>query len=197
MDTIPLFPLHAVLFPHGRMPLQVYESRYLDLISRCMKENSGFGVVWLKQGPEAYQSNGVTSLQLGQFGTYARVVDWDSLPNGLLGVTIEGSDRFRLLSSYQKNDHLHMGEVEWIATAAKTQLPENFAELEGLLSTLLDHPHVTRLKLDPVVEDVETLGCVLAQLLPIDESIKFDLLTTVEPLDRLDRIMALLDQYSE
>lgn len=197
MDTIPLFPLHAVLFPHGRMPLQVFESRYLDLISRCMKENSGFGVVWLKQGREVHQSKGVTSLQLAQFGTYARVVDWDSLPNGLLGVTIEGGDRFRLLSSYQRNDHLHMGEVEWIAAAAKTKLPENCAELEGLLSALLDHPHVARLKLAPVVEDVETLGCVLAQLLPIDEAIKFDLLTTVEPLDRLDRIMTLLDQYSE
>ncbi len=197
MDTIPLFPLHSVLFPHGRMPLQVFESRYLDLISQCMKADSGFGVVWLKQGREVHQSNSVTSPQLAQVGTYARVVDWDSLPNGLLGVTIEGSDRFRLRSSYQRNDHLHMGEIEWIEAAETIKLPENCAELEGLLLTLLDHPHVARLKLNPVVEDVDTLGCVLAQLLPIDERLKFELLTIAEPLDRLNRIMTLLDKYSE
>ena len=54
METIPLFPMHAVLFPHGRMFLQVFEPRYLDLIGQCMKEDSGFGLVWLSLA-ETYQ----------------------------------------------------------------------------------------------------------------------------------------------
>lgn len=197
METIPLFPMHAVLFPHGRMFLQVFESRYLDLIGQCMKEDSGFGLVWLKQGQEVYRSNELVDPQLAQIGTYAKIVDWDSLPSGLLGVTIEGSDRFRLLTSYQRKDHVHMGEVEWIETAGALELPENYAELWGLLQTLLDHPHVDRLKLNPVVNDVNAVSCLLAQLLPIEERVKFNLLAAAEPLDRMARIMTLLDQYSE
>jgi Lon protease-like protein len=197
METIPLFPMHAVLFPHGRMFLQVFESRYLDLIGQCMKEDSGFGLVWLKQGQEVYRSNELVDPQLAQIGTYAKIVDWDSLPSGLLGVTIEGGDRFRLLTSYQRKDHLHMGEIEWIEAAGAIELPENYAELWGLLQTLLDHPHVDRLKLNPVVNDVDAVSCLLAQLLPIEERVKFNLLAAVEPLDRMARIMTLLNQYSE
>ena len=197
METIPLFPMHAVLFPHGRMFLQVFEPRYLDLIGQCMKEDSGFGLVWLKQGQEVYRSNELVDPQLAQIGTYAKIVDWDSLPSGLLGVTIEGSDRFRLLTSYQRKDHLHMGEIEWIEAAGAIELPENYAELWGLLQTLLDHPHVDRLKLNPVVNDVDAVSCLLAQLLPIEERVKFNLLAAVEPLDRMARIMTLLNQYSE
>ena len=197
MNTIPLFPLQTVLFPHGRMPLQVFESRYLDLVSECMKQDSGFGVVWLKQGSDTYQSEAETGAVLSQVGTYARIVDWDALPNGLLGVTIEGREKFRLLSSHQAKNHLHMGEIEWIEAADSIQLPTESDELRGLLLTLLDHPHVERLKLNPVVDDVETLGCVLSQLLPIDERMKFNLLTMTDPLHRLEQIMALLDHYSE
>lgn len=197
METIPLFPMHAVLFPHGRMFLQVFEPRYLDLIGQCMKEDSGFGLVWLKQGQEVYRSNELVDPQLAQIGTYAKIVDWDSLPSGLLGVTIEGGDRFRLRTSYQRKDHLHMGEIEWIEAAGAIELPENYAELWGLLQTLLDHPHVDRLKLNPVVNDVDAVSCLLAQLLPIEERVKFNLLAAVEPLDRMARIMTLLNQYSE
>ena len=197
METIPLFPMHAVLFPHGRMFLQVFEPRYLDLIGQCMKEDSGFGLVWLKQGQEVYRSNELVDPQLAQIGTYAKIVDWDSLPSGLLGVTIEGGDRFRLRTSYQRKDHLHMGEIEWIEAAETIELPENYAELWGLLQTLLDHPHVDRLKLNPIVNDVDAVSCLLAQLLPIEERVKFNLLAAVEPLDRMARIMTLLNQYSE
>ena len=52
MQNIPLFPLHTVLYPHGRMPLQIFEPRYLDLVSECMKTDTGFGVCLIKQGAE-------------------------------------------------------------------------------------------------------------------------------------------------
>lgn len=90
-----------------------------------------------------------------------------------------------------------MGEIEWIEAAGAIELPENYAELWGLLQTLLDHPHVDRLKLNPVVNDVDAVSCLLAQLLPIEERVKFNLLAAVEPLDRMARIMTLLNQYSE
>ena len=35
-EELPLFPLSAVLLPGGRLPLQIFEPRYLDLVSHCM-----------------------------------------------------------------------------------------------------------------------------------------------------------------
>ncbi|WP_101757630.1 LON peptidase substrate-binding domain-containing protein [Oceanicoccus sp. KOV_DT_Chl] len=94
MATIPLFPLGSVLFPQGRMSLQIFEPRYLDLVSRCLKDDSGFGVVWLRQGREVHKPEQAVDPRFAQVGCYATIVDWDSLPNGLLGITIEGNKNF-------------------------------------------------------------------------------------------------------
>lgn len=195
METIPLFPLSTVLMPHGKMALQIFEPRYLDLISSCLKSDSGFGVVWLRQGSEVLRGDDTEGARFAQVGTYASISDWDSLPNGLLGITIEGSKKFRLVSSHQRPDHLNMAEVEWVTDEPQIMLPEKTEELKTLLLQLLDHPHVTRLKLDKNVEDVSTLGCLLTQLLPIEEKIKFDLLSLSDPMERLQQLMHLLDQY--
>ena len=93
MTDIPLFPLGTVLFPSGRLPLQIFERRYVDMISKCMREGTGFGVVWIRRGSEVAEAS-VTNLDLGDYGTMATIVDWDQLPNGLLGITIEGTQRF-------------------------------------------------------------------------------------------------------
>ena len=196
METIPLFPLSTVLFPGGKMSLQIFEPRYLDLIGSCLKNDAGFGVVWLRQGSEIYRSGSGSDHRLAQIGTYARIVDWDSLPNGLLGVTIEGSKKFRLISSHQRNDKLHMAEVEWIEPESIISLPEYTDEMEMLLAQLLDHPHIARLKLSPVIEDVAAMSHLLSQLLPIDEKIKFELLSVNDPLLRMEQLMDLLDEYN-
>ena len=64
MKEIPLFPLPLVLFPGGRLPLQIFEVRYLDMVKSCMRENSGFGVVMLETGGEVF--DGLTPNRLAQ-----------------------------------------------------------------------------------------------------------------------------------
>lgn len=195
METIPLFPLSTVLLPDGKMALQIFEPRYLDLISSCLKSNTGFGVVWLRQGSEVHRGDDVGESRFAQIGTYALISDWDSLPNGLLGITIQGSKKFRLVSSYQRSDNLNMAEVEWIADEPQIAVPEKAEELKTLLLQLLEHPHVVRLRLDNAINNASTLGCLLTQLLPVEEAVKFELLSLSDPLQRLQQLMDLLDQY--
>jgi Lon protease-like protein len=202
METIPLFPLSAVLLPGARMPLQIFEPRYMDLVSDCMKQQTGFGVVLLREGNEVLDVREGSAGQqpetrLSPLGTYARIVDWDSLPNGKLGITIEGERKFRLLGSRVEASRLHLGEVEWLAPEPYEPLPEGALELKGLLRQLTEHPHVAALNISPDIEDTGTLGCVLTQLLPIDEAIKFQLLALGEPLLRLEQIMKLLDDMAQ
>ena len=52
MQNIPLFPLHTVLYPDGQLPLRIFEPRYVDMVSKCLKNNMGFGVCLIKQGAE-------------------------------------------------------------------------------------------------------------------------------------------------
>ena len=190
METIPLFPLRAVLFPAGRMPLQIFEPRYLDLIKSCLKENKGFGVAWLRMGNEVIDENH-HSTKIADVGTYATIVDWYSKENGLLGVVIEGQKKFRIHRSYQQDNQLWMGEVEWIEPEPKIALPDHTAELKGLLQQLIEHPHISGLGICEQIDDVDTLSCVLSQLLPIDEAIKYSLLTS-DSLTRMEELMELL-----
>ena len=53
--TLPLFPLSAVLLPGGRVPLQIFEQRYLDLVRESMKTAEPFGMVWIRRGSEVAQ----------------------------------------------------------------------------------------------------------------------------------------------
>ena len=50
--TIPLFPLKTVLFPGGVLPLRIFEPRYLDMVSDCLKDETGIGVVLIRDGSE-------------------------------------------------------------------------------------------------------------------------------------------------
>ncbi len=202
METIPIFPLSTVLLPGARMPLQIFEPRYMDLVSECMKQQSGFGVVLLREGNEVLgvregDAGQQPGIRLSPLGTYARIVDWDSLPGGKLGITIEGERKFRLLDSQGEANRLHRGEVEWLAPEPYEPLPEGALELKGLLRQLTEHPHVAELNISPDIEDAATLGCVLTQLLPIDEAIKFQLLALDEPLLRLEKIIKLLDDMGQ
>lgn len=88
---LPLFPLNAVLFPGCRLDLQIFEARYLDMISRCMKQGTGFGVVTIGEGREV----GEAPSRLAMVGCEASVRDWQQRPNGLLGIRVEGGRRFR------------------------------------------------------------------------------------------------------
>ena len=93
--TIPLFPLRIVMFPRGRAELQIFERRYIDLIRNCLKTNTGFGICLLKTGEETIREDSQQTVH--RTGTYANIVDWDQLDNGLLSITAEGQNKFHIL----------------------------------------------------------------------------------------------------
>ena len=188
MSEIALFPLSSVLLPSGRMPLQIFEQRYLDLVARCMRAEEGFGVVWLLQGSEV--SGGALEVpNIGQVGTYARIVDWDQLPNGLLGITIEGQQRFDVLSIWREPDGLVKAEVVLTDAPEPTALPDHYSGLADVLAGLMRHPQIQRLQYQSDLSDGWRVGTQLVQLLPLEELIKYQLLA----LESLDTLLEELD----
>src|ERR1700674_3946946 len=90
-EEIALFPLHAVLFPGGPLPLRIFEPRYIDLVRRSLRSQSAFGVVLIDGGAETG-----TVAATAAVGTTARIADFYSLPDGLLGITCLGVRKFKL-----------------------------------------------------------------------------------------------------
>jgi uncharacterized protein len=188
MDTLPLFPLSGVLLPYGKLPLQIFEQRYLDLVRHSMKSGEAFGIAWIRRGSEVAQ-RGRASPELGDWGTYARIVDWDQLQNGLLGITIQGEGRFDLFETRLQANGLVMGEVEKRQDPPPAKLLPQWQSILDVLQSLETHPHVQRMGLSVDYADAWQVAWVLIQLLPLEEYLKYELLG----LDSIDELMAELD----
>ena len=113
---LPLFPLHAVLFPGGLLGLRVFEARYLDLIAACLREREPFGVVALTSGGEAGPPAAAVAFEA--VGTRAELISADSDQPGILQVRCRGTQRFRVTSSRRQADGLWLAQVTTIAADA-------------------------------------------------------------------------------
>lgn len=129
---IPLFPLNTVLFPGGPLPLRIFEPRYLDMLSRCMKDDSPFGVLLIREGGE------VGPATTWEVGTLATVTDWYQGSDGILGVTAIGTERFRLLAAERQADGLNVGDIEILPDLPSRSLPPEYTPLAKILDHVLD-----------------------------------------------------------
>jgi len=193
---LPLFPLNTVLFPGCVLDLQIFEARYLDMIGRCMKQGSGFGVVCLLEGREA----GDGGVRHAALGCEAVVVDFNQQSNGLLGIRVQGRRRFRVAASHVEPDQLIVGEVEFLKEHREEPLSSDEDDLVALLHALAEHPMVESLNMidresrHGTEDTQQSLANKLAYLLPFLDDDKLKLLALDDPRERLDAIQDLLDE---
>ena len=122
-----LFPLRTVLFPDGLLGLKVFEARYLDLMSRCMRSGQGFGVIALRSGREAGPGQG-DEVSLEPVGVVAEIIDVDSPQSGILEVRCRGTRRFALHSVAQQADGLWVGQVSLLPDDLPDDLPDELPD---------------------------------------------------------------------
>jgi Lon protease-like protein len=178
--SLPLFPLGTVLFPGGPLALRIFEPRYLDMIRRCLREPAPFGVVLILTGAEV---GAVTSI--AELGTTARVVDFDTLPDGLLGISCVGERRFRVLRRWQQADGLNLAEIDYLPDEAPCALPLQFAPLADLLREVLPKLGGTYAHVEAHYQEAGWVANRLAEVLPLSPAQQLQLLELAEPLARL------------
>ncbi len=188
-SIIALFPLHTVLFPGGPLPLRIFETRYTDMVRRCMRTQEPFGVVMIQEGDEA----GVVATT-ATVGCTARIVDFHTLHDGLLGISCVGERKFRVLRVWRADDGLNMGEVAWLPAEPELPVP---ADCERLASTLrraleelAEHYENVARKFD----DAAWIGARIAELLPIELADKQALLELDDPLERLRSLLTVVKE---
>ena len=197
-NDIPLFPLNIVLFPGGRFDLQIFERRYIDLVSHCMRTGTGFGICLLKSGEETSKES--LHQTVHNTGTYANIVDWDQLDSGLLGITIEGAVKFVAQDFWQEDDDVLHASVEFsdIESTEAEVIPsgDQFTALSDLLRNLEDHPLVAERKLTIDYSDLRQLGWRLSELIPLGINVRQELLEMNDPLERLSKIEKLVSDMA-
>lgn len=189
--VIPMFPLQTVLVPGGHLPLQIFEPRYLDMVRDCVRDDSGFGVCLILEGSEAGQVAGHACV-----GTLARVRDWNTLKNGLLGITTQGHERFSILSTRMRDTGLMLAEARWRTEAEATPVPPEHQLLADIVGRFMDklegnYPGFERAWLG----DANWVGYRLTELLPIRNLERQGLLELDDPLERLQQLLEMMPRF--
>ena len=187
-DTLPLFPLQTVLFPEGRLALKVFEARYIDMVSTCLREDASFGVCLIAAGSEVGEAAVPHPV-----GTEARIVNADSVTPGLLDIVVSGARRFRLVDHAVDRGQLLRGDVVWLPDAPHTAVPAAQANLIPLLRRIVKEQGA-RVAAPYRFDDAAWVGARYAEVLPIPELARQKLLELDDVVSRLEIVQQYLDQ---
>jgi len=191
LADIPLFPLSAVLFPGGPLNLRIFERRYLDLVRDCSRSGSGFGVCLILEGREV----GEPALPAA-IGTLARITDFCTLPDGLLGISAEGGERFQVASTRVRSDGLMHGEVRFWPDEPIVAIPPEHGLLATILERLVEQIGGMLAKVERArFDDASWVGFRLAELLPLAQPEKQHLLQMTDPLQRLTQLQHYVPRF--
>lgn len=193
-NEIALFPLRVVMFPGGKVDLQIFERRYLDLVSHCMRNDIGFGVCLLREGEEVVQDSAKQTIH--RTGTYSKIIDWDQLDNGLLSITVEGLAKFRIQDCWQADSGVLEAVVEFTNCDNTDDdvipLEDHYSALVDLLQSLESHPLIEKRNLCIDYDNLWDLGWRLSDLIPMEVEQKQELLELDDPWERIRSIEQLV-----
>ena len=188
---LPLFPLSTVLFPGGRLDLRIFERRYLDMVRDCARSGSGFGVCVIVRGHEA----GEPAIPAA-FGTVAKITDFSTLPDGLLGITARGAQTFHVERTRVRDSGLVIGEISLRSEGAPIPVPPEFGVLVTILERLADQFGGELASSDRACfDDASWVGYRLAEVLPLTLEERQRLLQTPDPLARLQLLADWLPRF--
>lgn len=189
--NIALFPLSIVLFPEGPLPLRIFETRYVDMVRRCMRDASNFGVLLIREGEEVGPASTV------DVGTSAQIMDFHQLSDGLLGLSCVGRRRFRVESRQLQSDGLNLADVSWLDAEPQVPVPPRHAHLAELIQNVLPQLGDVYANMEMRLTDASWVGNRLAEILPIDVVDKQFCLELEDPVERLDFLAPLIQIASE
>ena len=191
--ALPLFPLKAVLFPGGVLPLKVFEQRYIAMTKACLKDGRPFGVCLLTRGDEVATG---TKTEFAPIGTLARIVNWDMPQLGIIHLRVEGTGRFQVHSHTIGEDNLFVGRVTEIAPEPALALPESYQPLAKLLQLLIERIGKESFPDTLALDDASWVGYRLAELLPLPLSVKQSMLEINDSDVRLNVLARFLKQQA-
>ena len=188
-QEIPIFPLHAVLFPAGILSLKIFEQRYIEMTKECLKNDHYFGISLIQDG----QETGAAAIPEA-IGCIAKIAEWDMGQSNLLQIRAIGLDRFKLIDSKVNDKNLIVGHIDLIPPETDMPIPERYEACVGLLRKIIATNDIKAF-VEPIkLDSASWVGHRLAELLPLKLSAKQKLMELSDPLIRLDVLAKFLIQ---
>jgi len=186
---IPLFPLNTVLFPGGKLPIKVFEPRYMEMVGACLKEKKAFGICLIRTGEETG-----APAQPEQVGCMVEITDWDMQQLGILDIAVVGTQRFHIETSHAEKNGLILAQVVSIAEEPPLQLPIQHQACATILRHIIEHLGVERFAPPLRYDDSVWVGYRLAELLPLKRSVRQNMLEMNDSLVRIEILHRFLSQ---
>ena len=189
-EDLPIFPLRTILFPDSKLPLRIFEPRYIDMVSRCMREDSEFGIILSREStdPKMFETYDT--------GTLAKIIDWDQGEDGLLGITTMGTQKFRLKGLNKQEDGLNIGAIERIEKEGDYNPTKEFRHLVELLQAILDDINIYRDD-EKNFDSAAWISYRFAEILPLRIEDKQKCLEIDDPIIRLNFLEPLIKMIRE
>ena len=184
---IPIFPLNTVLFPGGLLPLRIFEARYMDMTRECLKTGKAFGVCLIREGREVGEPATPEPV-----GCLARIIDWDMQQLGLLHITVQGEQRFRIHETRTSTQGLVSADVELIPAEGAAAVPKEYAACVALLRSIAADAPQPIFAEPHRFDDAVWVGYRLSEVLPVPLAAKQQLLELNDSLTRLSALQRFL-----
>ena len=190
--TLPIFPLPgAVLMPGNELPLNIFEPRYLNMISDALSSHRMIGMI--QPDPDTGDKS-----RLCRTGCAGRISQYRETNDGRLEIQLSGVCRYDVSEELPTTRGYRLIIPDW------SRFAEDYADHEDvlhsghslLLHTLKRYFEANKLEIDwSMLERLPTgrLMNSLSMALPISDQDKQVLLETVAPLDRFNTFIAMLD----
>ena len=189
-EDLPIFPLRTILFPDSKLPLRIFEPRYIDMVSRSMRENSEFGIILSRESTEPKM------FETYDTGTLAKIIDWDQGGDGLLGITTIGTQKFRLKELNKQEDGLNIGSIERIEKEGDYKPLKEFTHLVELLQAILDDVNIYGND-EKNFDSASWISYRFAEILPLRIEDKQKCLEIDDPIIRLNFLEPLIKMIRE
>ena len=189
-EDLPIFPLRTILFPDSKLPLRIFEPRYIDMVSRSMREDSEFGIILSREStdPKMFETYDT--------GTLAKIIDWDQGGDGRLGITTLGTQKFRLKELNKQEDGLNIGSIERIEKEGDYKPLKEFTHLVELLQAILDDVNIYDDD-EKRFDSASWISYRFAEILPLRIEDKQKCLEIDDPIIRLNFLEPLIKMIRE
>ena len=185
--TLPLFPLNTLVFPGGRLPLRIFEQRYLDMVKQAIADNSPFGICAIRAGSEV----GAPATPY-EIGTRVIVTDWDMPQTGILHIDTQAQERFVIRSTHSEPNGLLIGTVEPVSVEVIAPIPDDLQLAAEILRHIVKEYGDAHFPAPHHFDDAVWVGYRLSEVLPLKLSIKQNLLEMNDSVERLRILSEIL-----
>tara|TARA_Y100000996_G_scaffold403469_1_gene376455 strand:+ start:325 stop:927 length:603 start_codon:yes stop_codon:yes gene_type:complete len=188
-NQVPMFPLKSIVLPGGLFPLRIFERRYINMVKNSLKNQTGFCIALVRgESDNGYITN------IFNYGCYVKIVDWNQLEDGLLGITVEGIKKIHVLECNLNKDNLLLGSIEDTKIEKEYMIPQKYLLLSKFYKKIYPNIKDFISFKNERYADATWVSYRLTECLPLDASTKNKLIALDNAIERLDKINEIVNK---